>query len=266
MQIHATRLAYFSPTGTTRTIAQHVARGVNPASLESIDLTLPEARQQPLRTLENELLIVAVPVYIGRVPALLTDWLRLLEACGTPTVPIVVYGNRAYDDALVELTDILVERGCIPIACAAYIGEHSFSSDEVPTAAGRPDARDRRHAEAFGREVGEKLQSLLTLHSLSDISVPGNRPYRGDAKLWDVDFIAVGNQCIQCATCAEICPMGAIDSGDSSLIDTVKCITCCACIKGCPQRARTMKPSPVKDAAMRLNRLYAERKEPVCFL
>jgi ferredoxin len=97
------------------------------------------------------------------------------------------------------------------------------------------------------------------------LNLPGNYPYGGVTKLWDVDFIAVSDKCTQCGSCAEECPVGAIDSENSNLVNKEKCITCCACIKNCPQNARSMKPGPVKDAAIRLNKLYKERKEPVIF-
>jgi ferredoxin len=266
MPIESLKLVCFSPTGTTRTIARSVARGINRSSLELVDLTKPEGRRQRLQTSESDLLVVAVPVYIGRVPSLLLEWLHGLEARRTPTVCIVVYGNRAYDDALLELRNILIERGCVPIACAAYVGEHSFSSPELPTAAGRPDASDLEQAQALGRRISEKLRAIPSAAQAADIEVPGSFPYRGDAKLWNVDFISVGSGCSQCGACAAGCPMGAISPDDSRVIDTQKCITCCACIKGCPRHARAMKPSPVKDAAMRVNRLYGERKEPVFFI
>jgi ferredoxin len=266
MQMQTLKLAYFSPTGTTRSIVKAVARGINQNTAEQIDVTKSNMRRKQLQTSKNDLLVVAVPVYIGRVPALLSEWLHAIKADKTPAVCIVVYGNRAYDDALLELKDILIKRGCIPIGCAAYIGEHAYSSSETPIAEARPDASDLNHAEMFGRKINEKLLSVLSVDHISDINIPGNYPYRGDSKLWSVDFIAISNECTQCGICAEGCPVGAVDSENSNLIDKEKCITCCACIKNCPQNARTMKTGPVKDAAMRLNKLYKERKELVFFL
>jgi len=266
MKVQSLKLVYFSPTGTTKAVVQGISRGINQCLVEIIDITRPDARKKPLRILENELLVIAVPVYMGRVPALLMEWLQAIKAQKTPVVCVVVYGNRAYEDALLELKNIVTKCGCIPIASAAYIGEHAFSSSETPTAAGRPDASDLNHAELFGRKINEKLLSVSSVDHISDINIPGNYPYRGDSKLWSVDFIAISSECTQCGICAEGCPVGAIDSENSNLIDKEKCITCCACIKNCPQNARTMKNGPVKDAAIRLNKLYKERKEPEFFL
>ena len=265
MEIQSIKLVYFSPTGTTKAVVQGIAAGINPGIKVSIDITQPDSRKQPLQASENELLIIAVPVYMGRVPALLNDWLNAIQADNTPTVCVVVYGNRAFENALLELKDILKKCGCIPIAGAAYIGEHSFSNSEEPIAQGRPDENDLNHAKVFGQKILEKLHSISSISQVSDISVPGTYPYGGITELWDVDFIKVNEQCIECGICAEVCPMGAIDSQDTKVIDQVKCITCCACIKNCPQNARSIKTGPVKDAAIRLNKLYKERKEPVFF-
>ena len=260
------KLVYFSPTGTTKTVLQGIASGINPSAVEHIDITTPDTRKQPLQTSKDELLIIGVPVYMGRVPAVLSEWLNTIQAQNTPTVCVVVYGNRTYEDALLELKDIVTQRGCVPIAGAAYIGEHSFSAPEAPTAQGRPNAEDLDHAQAFGREIREKLHSLSSPSEIADLKVPGTHPYGGKTELWNVDFIAVNDQCNQCGLCAEVCPVGAINSHDSAMIDQEKCITCCACIKGCPQHARAMKPGLVKDAQHRLFTLCNEPKQPEYFL
>lgn len=265
MKIQSTKLVYFSPTETTKSVVEGVARGYKATAVERIDLTKPLARLKPLQTGENELLIVGVPVYMGRVPEVIRAWLQSIKALNTPTVCIVVYGNRVYDDALRELKDILTADGCIPIAAGVFIGEHSFSSDETPIAIGRPDSRDLSQAEAFGRKIKDKLDAILSVEEIEDLDVPGEFPYRGETKLWDVDFLAVSNDCNLCQLCAEACPVGAIDVANSRLIDQEKCITCCACIKNCPQHARTIKPGPVHDASIRLNTLFKEPQQPEFF-
>lgn len=266
MNIKSLKLVYFSPTGTTKAILQGIARGLNCSDQETIDITTPEGRERTLQTSENDLLVVGVPVYMGRVPALMTEWLYSIKAKNSPTVLVAVYGNRAYEDALLELSDILIPRGCIPIAGAAFVGEHSFSSNEFPTANGRPDLADLATTELFGQKIQEKLDSIASVSNRSAVQMPSLNPYRWNGKLWDVDFIEVSAACAQCGVCQAGCPTGAIDSGNSGVIDQVKCITCCACIKNCPQNARTMKAGLVKDAAMRVHSLNKARKEPEFFL
>ncbi|MDD3070958.1 MAG: 4Fe-4S binding protein, partial [Methanoculleus horonobensis] len=218
MKIESVKLVCFSPTGTTKAVVEGIARGLNPAGVEMLDITRPDARVEPLQTSENELLVIGLPVYMGRVPALLNEWLHAISAQNTPAVCVVVYGNRVYDDALIELKDILTGCGCRPIAGAAYIGEHSFSTDETPTAGGRPDAGDLSHAESFGRMIREKLAAIPSADRIAGVEIPCCRPYRGDSRLWTVDFIAVSDACIQCGICAEGCPVGAIDPRDSTRV------------------------------------------------
>jgi ferredoxin/menaquinone-dependent protoporphyrinogen IX oxidase len=265
MNIQNVKLVCFSPTGTTRKVIESMARGMKADNVELIDITRPSIRKTSLQTLDNELLIVAVPVYMGRVPGVLSDWLHAIKARNTPTVCIVVYGNRAYENALLELKDILTERGCQPIAGAAFIGEHSFSSTEFPSSVGRPDSNDLLCAEKFGCEIRNLMKMVPSVSQLGELKIPGSKPYGGVTDLWHIDFIAVDNRCIQCGICAEVCPVGAINPADSSVIAIDKCTLCCACIKKCPQNARSMKPGMMKDAAIRCTK-FVERKEPEYFI
>jgi len=250
-----------------------IARGCG-CDKEMLDITRPGARTQHLALSEQDLLIVGVPVYLGRIPALAAEWLRTIEAHNTPAVCVVVYGNRAYEDALLELSDLLTGCGCRPVAGAACIGEHSFSTPGAVTAEGRPDTRDQKLAEAFGRDVCAKLPSIPSPDTIPVLALPGCHPYRQETchpykrgtPFWNVDFIAVGDSCTRCGICAEGCPVGAIDPADSRKIDTEACITCCACIRNCPEHAKSIKPGLVKDASLRVFTLNKERKEPEWYL
>ncbi|MBI9075771.1 MAG: EFR1 family ferrodoxin [Desulfatibacillum sp.] len=266
MEIQSVKMAFFSPTGTSKAIIQAVAQGINHDKVELIDLTRPDIRKQALKTTENELLIVAVPVYAGRVPGLLMGWLQSLEANNTPCVCIAVYGNREYDDALLELKESLEKQGCKPVAGAAYIGEHSFSAEDTPIAVARPDENDLKHAEAFGVKIREKLDSLASVGEIPGLEVPGNRPYKAMGGKISTDFIEVSDACTQCGICEDLCPVNAIDYANDIMVDQDLCIRCCACIKGCPEGARSMKASQVKDVAKWLCDNCKAPKEPVNFL
>jgi len=265
MKIASMKLVYFSPTETTKTIIEAIARGINQSPVETIDITKPAVRKQPLQISENELLVIGVPVYGGRVPAIAIDWLHMIKVRSTPTVCIVVYGNREYDDALLELKNTMEKCGGVPIACAAFVGEHSFSSSEMPIAVARPDLSDVTQAELFGEKINEKLLSIASVDHISGITVPGNYPYN-EFKPWVLDFIVINDNCMQCGVCAQVCPVDAIDLEINALIDIKKCILCCACIKKCPENARTVKNGIVKDVAMRLSQTCQNRKEPLFFL
>ena len=104
MKLLSVKLVYFSPTGTTKAAVSRIAHALPCSSVDERDITRPDVREQSLLTSENELLIIGVPVYMGRVPALAAQWLQKLKAQNTPAVCVVVYGNRAVQDALLELS------------------------------------------------------------------------------------------------------------------------------------------------------------------
>ena len=71
---------------------------------------------------------------------------------------MVCYGNRNFDDSLVELRDLLEADGFRTVAAGAFIGEHSFSTT---LAAGRPDQTDLERAARFADGILEKLSKPL---------------------------------------------------------------------------------------------------------
>lgn len=265
MDIKAVHLVCFSPTGTSRAVLKAVARGLGRDDARLVDITRPEVREQSLKAGADELLILAVPVHVGRVPQLVCDWLDGMELQRTPTACIVVFGNREFEDALLELMDIVRQRGGVPVAGAAFIAEHSYSNDETPIAVARPDEADLAKAEAFGRDVVQAVAGLASAEAAPDLEVPGNRPYRERMSRDLEGCIEAGDDCIQCGLCARVCPVRAIDPEDSRKVNLDVCIVCCACVKNCPTKARTVQPSWLKDVAVMLSEKFQEPKQPVFF-
>jgi ferredoxin len=241
MDIGRIRLVYFSPTGSTRRIVEEIAKGVG-APVEHVDLTRPEAKTRSYEDFGEELAIIGTPVYAGLIPVEAAKRLRRLKAHGTPAVTVVVYGNRAYDDALIELTDLASELGFKPIAGSAFVAEHSFSTPEVPIAEGRPDASDLKKA----RELGAKIRERLMANNLDDIptvTVPGVRPYRDEFRksraakpgVTPAAPITVEEKCTKCGSCFKACPTQAVSwkKKEPASIDLEKCIKCRSCILAC---------------------------------
>lgn len=132
---HTTRIVFFSPTHTSARIARAVAEGIGMPRRIETDLTLDEATT-PIE-IKDELTIIAVPVYAGRVAPVALQRIQRLKAVNAPVILITVYGNRDYEDALLELKDTAASLGFTPLSAGAFIGEHSYSTSDMPVAAGR---------------------------------------------------------------------------------------------------------------------------------
>lgn len=229
-----------------------------------VDLTGSEAKLGVVLE-RDELAVIAVPVYGGRVPVTAAQRLMAVKGEGGPAVILVVYGNRAFEDALVELKDIAVGQGFRPVAAAAFIGEHSFSTGDTPIAQGRPDEADLRKAAAFGVDVKRKLDTIKG--EIPDLHVPGNRPYKkrnspSEGTSPETDPAT----CILCGACAQACPTGAVTV--TEVVSTVKdnCTRCTACVKACPTGARSWVHPGIKKIAAWLHTSFGERKEPELYL
>jgi ferredoxin len=266
MNISSAKPIYFSPTQTTRKIIEGIAQGARIATAEHLDLTPPEARTRKFAEMHGELAIIGAPVYSGRLPTDMISRLRRLKGNDTPAVIVVMYGNRAYEDALLELRDLVMETGFKPVAAGAFIGEHSFSNSAAPIAVGRPDMEDLRKAKKFGEMIHEKMINTAMLDELSPLQVPGNFPYRERSALSDISPVTEEAVCAKCAKCASVCPTAAITVGDTVLTDRSLCIRCCACIKTCSTGARTMEDPRIRQVAGQLSMNCRIRKEPELFL
>lgn len=247
MKIARVNVLYFSGTGTTErvacTLGEELGRHLQ-VPVTRFDFTTPAAREQTHGFGAEDLVIVGVPVYAGRVPNVLLPYLcGKLRGFGAAAIPVVLFGNRNFDDALIELQTILEENGLRAVAAAAFVGEHSFSRT---LAAGRPDAEDMALLHRFADDAAKKIAALPALPKKS-VAVRGEWPLRPyyqprDRKGTPVSILKVKpvtdvEKCNQCGLCACLCPMGSIDTKDAAQIHGI-CIKCCACVKKCPQSAK----------------------------
>lgn len=274
MTIQRIWAVYFSATGTTKKIVECVASAAAAelgAPVLAYDYSLPASREQFPAFAADDLVVFGSPVYAGRVPNVLLKQLDALQGGGACAVPVVLFGNRNFDDALIELRDILGDHGFVPCAAGAFAAEHAFST---VLGKGRPDAADMEHAESLGKTAARTILAASSAAEIAQVAVAGTpRPYRGYYQPRDragnpIDIRKVkpltGGACDDCKICADICPMGSIDKGNVREVPGI-CIKCCACVKRCPKSAKYFADENFLYHQHELEEQYARRADPSLF-
>ena len=235
------------------------------------NFTLPQNRQNAFEFQPEDLVVFGTPVYAGRVPNVLLNYLRTIRGSGASAVAVVTFGNRWYDDALAELTALLRNGGLRPVAAGAFAGEHAFST---VLGAGRPDSVDLRSVRCFAEEIVPVIMSQREESSLPLVQVgrPETQwvyyqPKDQNGVPIDIRKVkpVVWDGCIRCGVCASVCPMGSIDADDVSRYTGI-CIKCGACIKKCPQQVRDYVDPGYLYHKADLERSFTRRAEPEWFI
>lgn len=249
---------YFSPTGMTKTYVRLVAGKLGIPVAER-DLTGPDWDDSPLQVGCNEIAVLGAPVFSGRIPAPAAERFRRIKGRGGPAIIMTSYGNRAYDDALLELSDLAQENGFKVAGAAAPVGRHSLLPHN---AADRPDARDITEAEKFAEACLEKLKKT-PLEKLPLPDVGGNRPYKEVAPS---PWLPYGSDnCDKCRVCVKLCPVGAIPSEDPKST-TAACFKCGRCLRVCPRGARKIPDEVFAVMRARIDPLASGHKPSHWFL
>lgn len=278
MNVKEAHLIYFSPTRTSQQVGEAIVRGIGITNVTKTNLTL-----QPIPDFvidEETLTIITVPVYGGHVAPLAMDRLKSIRGTNTPVVLVVVYGNRAYEKALMEFDFWAVQQGFKVIGGATFIGEHSYSTEKYPVAAGRPDENDLSLAEDFGKKIYDKVAAAempekLYMVDVRNIKRP-RQPFfplfrflrkvialrRSGIPLPRTPRVEDESLCNRCSICIKSCPAGAIKKGEELCTDATECIKCCACVKNCPSKARTFET----PFGILLSQCFSRPKEPKTLL
>ena len=264
------RTIYFSATGTSKKIALAISQSIATEFVVE-DITFQSLQNTTYAT--DDLLCVAVPVYGGGVAPVALKRLEAIRGNNTPAVVVVVYGNRNFERAAVQMSDFLAERGFITIAVAAFVGEHSYSTEQYPIAVGRPAEGDINDAKHFGQLVKEKLATGIESVDVSALQCPDSgeenvkafvefvKGYQAEQAKNPIKLLPITDEdrCVMCGVCVDVCPMEAIDRENVSVVDSTLCIKCCACVKECPKEAKTLN-SPF---APMLSKYFSQSKPNV---
>lgn len=287
------RAMYFSGTNTTAKVTSGVAyrmweslheKNSGYEKAPNINFTPKKARDKKYIFDQDDIVVFGTPVIAGRVPNVLLKFLDTIEGGGAMAVPVVLYGNRNFDDALIELRNILEGKGFHTVAAAAFIGEHSFSK---VLAAGRPDIKDMETAYKFAEDTADKISAIMEktggdstklseyLNETCPVEVEGHDPLRPyyqprDRKGNHIDILKVkpkldAGKCTGCGLCVAVCPMGSIKEDAPGIVDGI-CIKCCGCVKKCPENALYFDDAGYLYHKEELELGYSQRKEPSIFL
>ncbi len=241
----------FSPTGGTQRVADIITSEFG-NTVGNIDLTKENSNYDVLDEGKCDIAVIAVPSYGGRAPILATQRLSALRGNNIKCIIVCVYGNRAYEDTLVELNDVAIQCGFNVVAAISAVAEHSIIHKY---ATGRPDAKDIEELRGFVKVILKKIENG---NKSSALNLLGNRPYKkvaGAGLLPKAD-----KKCNNCGLCADICPAQAISLQNLKISDSKKCISCMRCVTQCPQAARKVNGAMVFIASLAIKKACSERK------
>lgn len=221
---------YFSPTGGTKRATDILCAELG-KSFDELDMTLPAERKKQRIFGANDLVVMGCPVYGGRLPQVDDLW-ENIQGQNTACVLCACFGNRDYDDMLLEWKNKMEAKGFVCIAAAAVVIPHVYS-DKL--GAGRPYAEDEK-------EIREFAQAILKKQDKTSVKVKGNFPYKEWKKTSVTPIKSDG--CTDCGLCRKICPTEAIN--EQYIGNPEKCIQCMKCVRFCPHKARLMDTSSIQ--------------------
>lgn len=247
---------YFSPTGGVKKVMDILTEGL---SIDcQIDLSAADADYSAYSFKEEDVCLISIPSFGGRVPSIVLERMKQMQANGAMAVLVVVFGNRAYDDTLLELKNEVNACGYLLGAAVAAVAEHSIMRQY---GTGRPDAQDERELIQFGKEIADLIANRK---KAKDFTVPGNPAYR---EYNGVPFKPkAGKSCTKCGLCAEKCPVQAIPGNHPESLDEEKCISCMRCIALCPQNARKLNKAVLFAASQAMKKAFVDRKQNELYL
>jgi ferredoxin len=246
---------HFSPTGGTENIANAITKYWSP--IEKIDLSVSDNNYSKYSLSNDDIAIIAMPSFGGLAPQIALERLSKINGNSAKCILVCVYGNRAYDDTLVQMADVAEQCGFHVIAAISAVAEHSIMHQY---ATGRPNSADYNQLSDFVAKIEEKMKA----GNFAKPALPGNRPYKKAGRVGLVPKATSG--CTECGLCSKQCPVGAINPQFPKKTDVQKCISCMRCVSNCPQHARKVSKLMVFIASCAIKKACSEIKQNELFI
>ena len=260
----------FSPTGSTEKAVRAVAEGKSihiPANrgYEYIDANRPKVRSLAYNFSSEDFVVLGTPTYAGRVPNRIMPFFRdNIKGNQTKAVIVVTYGNRSYDDCLMEMILMAEANGFLVTGAAAVPCEHAFAP---ALATGRPDFEDLQKLHELGNMAGKQLNNDVFLrrniisgnNPVGPYYVP-KKPNGEPAKFLKAKPVTDTEKCIRCGFCWENCVMESIEQGVPENVSGV-CIKCQRCVKKCPKGAKYFDDEDFIQHKQMLEENFASKDE-----
>lgn len=254
MDIKRVYKVYFSATYTTRKVVDAIAGGLCD-NVVDCDVT-----SQPLTgSIEmdrGDVLVIGMPVYGGRIPESALQSIAQLNGNGALAIISCVYGNRDYDDALLELRNEIEARDFKIVSASAFIARHSIFTQ---IAKDRPNVEDMAEVTEFATRSKAIIESLDDFSQLQQIAVKGNEPYKVFKQL--PIYPSADEKCVECGVCASKCSVGAISAENPRETDVDKCLACGRCIVECAVGARDFRGEFFEARAAKFQEAFSSPKE-----
>ncbi len=257
MKLNKVTAIYFSPTGNSKKSALAIAGDLS-RNVEEIDITKISQCPESLNFGPRDFTVIAAPVYGGRLYKGFVERIKHIRGGFGKCVAIVTYGNRHYDDAIMELRNVLIDQNFIPIGCAALVGRHTYG--EIQT--DRPNYDDFVEYKGFARDVLAKIESGRFTVPAVDGNIENYKEGGNGGSFRPL----TSDKCVKCGICAMECPEEAISFDDFSKIDDKKCISCFRCIRICPVGAKNMDTEEYNAFASMFSKKLRHRRENEYFI
>jgi len=230
---------YFSATGITELISKHIAMILEweGHEVKLFNIITPKSRKPDIDFLKFDACFFGFPVFGGRPPTVVDDWMRTLNGKGIKCSMFFTYGARDLEWAHQVTYYLLTQAKFHVVLSAEFIGKHSFSVAEGwSLAENRPNQSDFDMASKFALESLTRFQED-TVFSI-DLTCFSYHPkvIKESSGVWAHFYPSRGGrECCICYSCENECPVSAFDA-ETGEVNRNSCLACMHCVTICPDQ------------------------------